>query len=139
MDDIAFIRNSAYIADGIWILLAGLSVIGGLAQLSTGRLPYPPAIARLRRHLPATDDDFRLEGLVVLLRSTALGFIGIYTFMLHLLVGQRPNETLVVIFWIATTAVLITAAALGRAAQVAGRKRRYIPGRPTASAAQQGT
>ncbi len=102
---IAFIHDSAYIGDGIVIVLGALSLVAGVVQLALGRLRYPNALGRLRRQLPATSGDVRLEGLVIALRATTIIVLGFGIFMWHLLLGQRPDQTLLVIFWIASVTV----------------------------------
>lgn len=128
----AFIHDSAYIFDGVVIVFGALAVIAGLTQLSSGRLPYPDALARRRRQLLASAEDVRLEGLVVLLTATAVVVLGFGMLMWHLLLGQRPDRTLQVIYWIAASTVALTGVALVLAARAVGKKRRYIPRRSSA-------
>ena len=121
-----FIRDSAYIFDAIVIVLGALGVIGGITQLSFGRLPYPVALARLRRQLPATAEDVKLEGLVVVLLACATVVLGFGLLMWHLLLGQRPDQTLEVVYGIATVTVSITGVALALTARIVGKKRPYL-------------
>src|ERR1700730_13914247 len=120
-----FIRDSSYIGDGILIILGAIGLVTGVAQLASGRLPYPRALAQLRRRLPETAQDVRIEGLVIALRATALLVLFFGIFMWHLLIGQPPDQTLQVIFWLVYVTVTVTAVSLGLAAQTIGKGRRY--------------
>jgi hypothetical protein len=121
-----FIRDSAYVFDAIVIVLGAIGVIGGVTQLSFGRLPYPAILARLRRQLPATAEDVKLEGLVVVLLACATVVLGFGLLMWHLLLGQRPDQTLEVVYGIATVTVSITGVALVLTARIVGKKRQYL-------------
>ncbi|MEA2636111.1 MAG: hypothetical protein QOH92_2878 [Chloroflexota bacterium] len=133
--DLTFIRDSSYIGDGILIALGAIGVVTGVAQLASGRLPYPKALARLRRQLPETAEDVRVEGLVIALRATALLLLFFGIFMWHLLIGQRPDQTLQVIFWVADVTVAVTAVSLGLTAQTVAKRRRYVPRRESKESA----
>jgi hypothetical protein len=130
-NEIQFIRDSSYIFDGVAIVLGAIALIGGFAQLASGRLPYPDLLTRLRRRLPATADDVRLEGLVIVLRATAVVVFGSGVFMWHLLLGQRPDQTLQVVFWIAYLTVFSTGGLLIEVGRRAGKNRHYSRREPT--------
>jgi hypothetical protein len=133
--DLTFIRDSSYIGDGTLIALGAIALVTGVAQLASGRLPYPRALAQLRRRLPETAQDVRVEGLVIALRAAALLVLFFGIFMWHLLIGQRPDQTLQVTFWVVNVTVTVTALSLGLASQTIGKGRRYVPRRQSKESA----
>jgi hypothetical protein len=128
---IQFIHDSAYTFDAIVIVLGAIGVLAGFRQLASGRLPYPAVLARLRRHLPASAEDAKLEGLVIVLRATAVVMLGFGIFTWHLVFGQRPDQTLLVVFWIANVTVFLIGGVLTEVGRRAGNKRQNTRREPS--------
>src|ERR1700724_2231988 len=122
-----FIHDTGYTFDAIVIVLGVIGALAGFRQLSSGRLPYPALLTRARRNLPASVEDIKLEGPVIVLRATALVILGLGIFMWHLLLGQRPDRTLQVVFWIADLTVFLIGGVLIEVGRRVGKSRQYAP------------
>jgi hypothetical protein len=118
-----FLRSLTFVLDGIALVLGVVGVLGGASQAIFER---PPQIGRrLRKRIPATPHDARLEGIAAMLIGGAVVLLGLGVLINALLVGEPFDRLLAVLYPIAAIAIFVTVLTFAVTAMVLQRKCQY--------------
>jgi uncharacterized membrane protein len=118
------LRSLTLVLDAMALVLGVAGVLGGAYQAIFER-PLLKSVDRLRKKIPATPQDVRLEAMAGMLMSGAVVLLGLGVLISALLSGQPFDRLLVVVYPIAAIALFATVLSFMATAMVLQRKCQY--------------